>query len=545
MKIWKSACVFTAYLAGHGFILGEGDRLNILFVFAHDWGCYSTASAEIEEPTPWNKESPTPQSDRLAKEGALFRNAFVNSPQSPPSRCSLFSAQYFYRTGLAAVRNGIWDYPQPSFAMLLRDAGNHVGYSSKDRSPVTPKDAPMGGTAFEYRSAGAESDQLSQYVYQQMEKGVAMLSPMEVLFDKVRCNFDAFLADRKDNQPFLDWFGPRNPHREWNKGPGEALWGIDPERQVGKMPPFLPVVPEVREDLADYLGQNLAFDKTLGVLMERLEEIGALENTMIIVSGDHGAPGFTDGKFTLDDFGTRVGLAIRWDRGGRKGRVIDDILNRMDLDPTLLDAGKVPVLEVMNGKSILPLPKSTQEGQIDPAPSWVVMGRERHVSSAREGRLPYLQRAWRTKDWLYVINFRGERYPIGNPWNISGDRVPTQHALEHDTFVTYGDMDGGSTEAFLVLNHADPRHASYYREAFSKRPREELYDLKKNPNQMQNLAADPRHADVIRKLNGQLLQELLRTGDPRFVGDGSRFDRMPYTFSRRSFELDPGHGQRT
>ena len=79
----------------------------------------------------------------------------------------------------------------------------------------------------------------------------------EVLFDEVRTNFRAFLADQEKGQPFCYWFGPTNVHRKWTKGSGKALWGIDPDNLKGKMPPFLPDVHEVRQDLADYGDQSV------------------------------------------------------------------------------------------------------------------------------------------------------------------------------------------------------------------------------------------------------------------------------------------------
>lgn len=511
-------------------------RPNILFVFADDWGCYSESYAKIETTTPWNQEAPTPNVDRLAKEGVLFRNAYVNAPQCTPCRSSLLSGRYFYQTGLAAVQDGIWDFTQPSFPMLLRDAGYHAGYTSKVWSPGTPKDAPYGGKEYEYKSAGTDYDEFSQYIYKQMEKGVSIEDSKQVLYDQVRGNFEHFLADRKEGQPFCYWFGARNPHREWIKGSGKNLWGIDPDALKGKMPPFLPDVHEVREDLADYFGENLAFDQMLGVLLKKLEEIGELDNTLIMVSGDHGAPGFTYGKCNLYDFGTRVCLAARWGANPKPGRVIDDFVNLMDLAPTFLEAGQVDIPAVMTGKSIMPLLLSDRSGQIDPDRTWVVTGRERHVSPARDGRLPYPQRSIRTKDWLYVINFTPDRWPGGNPWNITPESAPDQGTLEHDTFITHNDMDGGPTKAFLVLNRDHPNWSDFYHMAFDKRPREELYDLRNDPHQMKNVAGQTEHAQIQAELDRQLMSILTETGDPRVLGDGSRFDKMPYTFKKWIYE---------
>ena len=303
------------------------------------------------------------------------------------------------------------------------------------------------------------------------------------------------------------------------------------------MPPFLPDVHEVREDLADYFGENLAFDKMLGVLLKKLEEIGELENTLVVVSGDHGAPGFSYGKCNLYDFGTRVCLAARWgDTLKNPGRVIDDFVNLMDLAPTFLEAGQVEIPDVMTGRSLMPMPLSDRSGQIDIERTWVVTGRERHVSTSRDGRLPYPQRSIRTKDWLYVINFKPDRWPGGNPWNITPESAPGQEELEHDTFITHSDMDGGPTKAFLVLNRNHPNWSDYYHLAFDKRPREELYDLRIDPHQMKNVAGQKEYADIRETLNLRLMKVLTETGDPRVQGDGSRFDKMPYTFEKWIYE---------
>ena len=121
-------------------------------------------------------------------------------------------------------------------------------------------------------------------------------------------NLKAFLSKRNKDQPFCYWFGPTNVHRKWTRGFGKKIWGLNPEDLEGKMPSFLPDVPEVREDLADYFGEALGFDMALGVLQEELKKVGELDNTIIVVCGDHGAPGFPHGKCNIYDFGSRVPL---------------------------------------------------------------------------------------------------------------------------------------------------------------------------------------------------------------------------------------------
>ena len=104
------------------------------------------------------------------------------------------------------------------------------------------------------------------------------------LIEESRGNFEDFLAARAGDEPWCYWFGPTNVHRKWIKGSGKALWGIEPDSLKGKMPPFLPDVPEVREDLADYFGEIEAWDAGIGVLLEELEKTGEKENTLIVIT---------------------------------------------------------------------------------------------------------------------------------------------------------------------------------------------------------------------------------------------------------------------
>src|SRR5262249_54893871 len=159
------------------------------------------------------------------------------------------------------------------------------------------------------------------------------------------------------------WFGPTNTHRSWIRGSGKALWKIEPDALKGKLPAFLPDVPEVREDFADYLGEAQAFDAYIGVLLAELERTKQLDDTLVVLSGDHGPPGFTHGKCNLYDFGVAVTLAVRWP-GGKAGRVVDDFVSLMDLAPTFLEVGGVKAPPGLNGRSFLDVLKSPRDGLV-------------------------------------------------------------------------------------------------------------------------------------------------------------------------------------
>ena len=169
--------------------------------------------------------------------------------------------------------------------------------------------------------AGGRFNQFSQHVSRMVEQGKTVEAAKEVLYDEVRKNFQSFLDAREKGQPFCYWFGPTEVHRKWIKGSGKKLWGIDPDDLKGKLPKFMPDVHEVRQDIADYLGEVQSFDDAFGLLLNKLEEIGELENTVVFVSGDHGPPGFPGGKCNLYDYGVGVPLAAWWPGkpGGRVG----------------------------------------------------------------------------------------------------------------------------------------------------------------------------------------------------------------------------------
>ena len=504
------------------------ERLNILFLFADDWGRYASAYAKADaKPSP-NDVIRTPNVDRVAREGVLFRNAFVNAPSCTPCRSSLLSGRHFFQTGRGAILRGAqWDASIPSFPLLLLEHGYQIGKSYKVWSPGTPADAPFGGQRFGYEKAGRLPNQFSGAVSKMVAEGETVEGARERVLAQVRGNFDAFLADAPPGKPWLYFFGPTTTHRKWVKGSGKALWGIDPGALQGKMPPSLPDVAAVREDMADYLGECQAVDAYLGALLQRLEASGQMEKTLIVLSGDHGMPGVPDGKCNLYDQGTAVPLVVRLP-GGVPGRVVDDLVRLPDLAPTFLEVAGVPVPDGLYGRSLLPLLESQKAGQIDAERNWVIFGRERHVDIAREDALPYPMRGLRTHDFLYIRNFAPDRWPLGSPGQVGESSAPSAGELEQNTMAAFADMDASPTKAWLVAHRHEPEVKSYYERAFGKRPAEELYDLRKDPGQLHNVAAAPEYEGARKQLAADLLARLAAAKDPR-LADPVPFELPPFT----------------
>jgi N-sulfoglucosamine sulfohydrolase len=498
-------------------------RPNILFCFADDMGRYASIYSKLEGQGGISDLVKTPNLDRVAREGVLFKNAHVCAPSCTPCRSALLSGQYFWRTGRAAILQGAkWDPAIPSFPLLLRDSGYHLGKMYKVWSPGTPADAPYGGQAHAFEKHGRRFNDFSEHVTAMMAKGQSLQSAREELLGEVTANFEDFLAARPKDAPFCFWFGPTNVHRKWVQGSGQALWGLNPDELKGKLPSFLPDVPELREDMASYLGEIMAFDAAVGRLMQRLEQAGELDRTLVVISGDHGAPGFPHGKCNLYDFGTHVSLLVRG-AGTTGGRVVEDFVNLMDLAPTFVELGGLKPPSVMTGRSLLPILRSEKSGQVEAGRSFVVTGRERHVESAREGFLPYPQRALRNARFAYIRNFKPERWPMGAP----GDGKASAQELADNTHLGFADMDSSPSKAWLMGRGDDPQWAKYFDWAFAKRPLEELYDLGLDAQETRNVAADPKYSATLEQMRGQLLELLAQTKDPRVVEDGKFFETAP------------------
>ena len=508
-------------------LLHSAERPNILFAFADDWGRHASVYAEVDGEGTVNDAVNTPNFDAISKTGVLFNNAFVNAPSCTPCRSSILSGQHFWRTKRGAILQGaVWDPKIPTWPLLLEENGYHIGFTWKVWSPGTPADAPYGGRKNSYQKNGSSFNGFSQTVTKLMANGKSLLESKSVMKEQVLSNFRDMLKNNSKGKPFTYWFGPTNVHRKWIKGSGKKLWNIDPDLLKGKLPPFLPDVHEVRQDFSDYLGEACAFDMALGVLISELKRIGEFENTLIVISGDHGPAGFPHGKCNLYDFGTRVALSVSGP-GVKGGRVVDDFVSLPDLAATFLEAGKVKKPGVMTSKSIWPTLKSDNEKLVDVSRNYVLTGRERHVARARAGQLPYPQRAIRSKEFLYIINYKPDRYPLGDHYGLDGKNEPDLNKLTNNTFITIPDEDAGPTKAWIVTNRKNPKFKFFFDHAYGKRPKEELYDLSKDPHQMNNVSNKEEYKETVIEFRNKLTGLLEKTKDPRLIEDGVFFEKPP------------------
>jgi N-sulfoglucosamine sulfohydrolase len=248
----------------------------------------------------------------------------------------------------------------------------------------------------------------------------------------------------------------------------------------------------------DYQAEIDWFDSQLAKLLARLEEMRELDRTLIVVTSDNGMP-FPRAKANLYDWGVRMPLAMRWGGHVTAGRVIEDFTSHIDLAPTFLDAAGLKPAQGMSGRSLLPLLAGTRVAAQD----CVFTGMERHTWCRPDGAT-YPMRAIRTREFLYIRNFAPDRWPTGGPEFVSSNK----------TF--HGDVDEGPTKTFMVAEQK--RYGREFELGFGKRPAEELYDLAKDPFQVNNVAGEAPYADARRRLRGRLESYLKDTGDPRAAG---------------------------
>jgi uncharacterized sulfatase len=197
-----------------------------------------------------------------------------------------------------------------------------------------------------------------------------------------------------------------------------------------------------------------------------------------------------------------------------------------DLAPTFMEVGGTTPPAGLYGRSLVSLLKSNRSGQIEADRTWVITGRERHVEDARSGYLPYPMRSLRTKDFVYIRNFAPERPPMGDP---KAAFTSTYAEMESNTRLGFADMDSSPTKAWIIAHRDEPQWKWYFNHAFGDRPDEELYDLRKDPDQIKNVASDPVYAKTKAEFAERLMKKLTDAKDPRVIGDGKTFDRPPFS----------------
>jgi N-sulfoglucosamine sulfohydrolase len=481
------ACVLLVLVASRGRATAATPATrppNILFVIFDDWGWRHSGAYGAQ----WVK---TPNFDRVAREGVRFENCFTSNPKCSPCRASILTGRNTWQLEEAVSHFGIFPNKFAVYPDLLEKGGYAVGFTGKGWAPG---DFKAGG--WTRNPAGPAFNQFQVAAADRTASGISRN-------DYVR-NFEGFLKQRPTDKPFCFWMGIFEPHRVYELNSGTRL---GKKLEDIPVPDYLPDLPSVRSDLADYAIEVEWADTMLGKALALLEKSGELDNTVIVVTSDNGIP-FPYAKGQIYEDGYHLPLAIRWPGTIKAGRTVTDFVNVSDFAPTFLEIGGQKPHQQMVGKSILPLLRSEKSGWIDRSRDTMVIAKERH-DLGRPHDWGYPVRAIRTADFLYVHNYFPDRWPAGNP--------------ETD----FGNIDGGPTkEVVKTLG------GYYYELAMGKRPADQLFRLTDDPWCVRDLATDPAFASEMKKLQERMYAQLRKEEDPRALGHAEIFDTYKYTGER-------------
>ena len=234
----------------------------------------------------------------------------------------------------------------------------------------------------------------------------------------------------------------------------------------------------------------------------------------ILITGDNGFP-FPRAKGNLYLHGIKAPLAVKWAKHCKPDRVVTDFISFTDFAPTFLQAAGIHIPDCMTGRSFLDLLLSDRNGRIDSSREKVFIERERHTWCQPYGK-SYPVRAVCKNDYLYIKNFRPSLYPAGDPYLKRKDGTPLGHV----------DCDEGPSKYFIIRNKGKSEYEMYYKLCFDRRPEEELYNVKEDPFQMNNLAVKTENIKILNELREILSLWMVETDDPRSKGETEIWDSI-------------------
>ncbi|HUG17575.1 MAG TPA: sulfatase [Planctomycetaceae bacterium] len=464
---------------------------NILFAIADDWsfghaGAYGCKWVE------------TPAFDRIAREGLLFEHAYTPNAKCAPSRAILLTGRNSWELEEAA--NHICFFPSKftSFMEVLGKHGYSVGCTAKGWGPGVANDADgkprqMTGKPYNARKATPPASGINNNDY--------------------AANFDDFLAEVPEDKPWCFWYGATEPHRGYENGAGVKKGGKSLD-MIDRVPAYWPDNDSTRNDMLDYGFEVEHYDRHLGRMLKSLEERGQLDNTLVVATSDHGMP-FPRVKGQAYEASNHIPLAIMWPKGiENPGRIVTDFVAFNDVAPTFLEvagvAWETSGMQPTSGRSWSSIFKSGKSGRTHSDWDRVLIGKERHdIGRPHDGGYPI--RGIMTESWLYLRNYEPDRWPAGNPET------------------GYLNTDAGPIKTQILELRRNGTAKTYWEKCFGRRPAEELFDLSRDLDCVNNLAKTSEFRNEKERLSSRMIRELRSQQDPRMFGNGDVFDKYLYS----------------
>jgi len=396
----------------------------------------------------------TPNMDRLAREGARFTRAFTHAPVCAPSRSGLVTGMYPTTIGSHHMRSKLIDPPE-TFMSLLRKAGYYVAWPGKTDFNFDPPD-PQAPTVNADPPAGSFDD---------------------------RANW---LAASPPKQPFFAYLNLAVTHESQVRASAAQHAKNTLRLQLGerhdparmRVPGYWPDTPEVRHDIAQYYDLVTAADYQVGDVLAWLDQYGIADKTVVILFGDHGR-GMPREKRWVYDSGIHVPLVVRWPGEIKPGTVRDDLVAFIDFAPTMLSIAGAGVPARMQGQVFLGDRRAKER-------EYVFAARDRMDETFDRIR------AVRDKEFEYVRNSHPELpYSQSIPYNEENATMRAWRRLHEE-----GKLTGPPARFFAPT-----------------KPGEELYDTRADPDEVHNLATDPKYQKVLARMRRALDKWVKETKD--------------------------------
>jgi N-sulfoglucosamine sulfohydrolase len=425
----------------------------------------------VEDMSPWvgpygDATVPTPNLDRLAREGVVYDNAFATSPVCAPARSSLITGMFCTRIGTMQMRNG-----NPSQAAVAKNPAAYKEIPGYEGLP------PAFVRCFpeQLRAAG-------YYCTNNAKKDYQFKEPVTV-WDA--SGGKAHWKDRAAGQPFCAVFNYGGTH-ESRAFPGAKRRPPVVEPEAVPLPPFYPDTPAVRDALARTYDNIAAMDAWVGERLAELEAAGLLDDTVVIFFSDHGV-GLPRGKRSCFDTGTRVPLIVRFPHGREAGSRESRVVSFIDFGPSVLSlAGLEP------------------DPRLDGTPFLGAFATER--SDYRRGH------AYANADRFDAVYDRTRSVSDGR-FRYTRNFVTDLPYLVRNAFREQLPMMAD----LYRLEETGPERPEQWQLAARQRPAEEFYDSQADPWEVNNLIDEPEHRARVAALREHLEAWIESTGDLGFV----------------------------
>ena len=435
----------------------QAQKPNFVILLADDIssdsiGCYGSKNPHT-----------TPHIDKLAASGIRFENMFVSEAICAPARAELY-------TGLMPQRNGTFRNHQSSNPNIksvvhyLNDLGYRVGLAGKKH--IAPQKVysfeKIDGICGKAAEPKPEPDDWS---------GVQ--------------NF----IQRDAAQPFCIVIGSIHAHSPWTVG-DTSHW----KKEDVVLPPNLVDTPQTRSAYLHYLAEVREFDRQVGDTVRVLKETKQLDNTVIIVLDENGA-GMPGGKWTVFDWGVRSACVIKCPDSWKANFETDAIAQYCDIVPTLVDAAGGNPSPDLDGKSLLPLIKGETKTHRERA--YFLFNNRVHET---KGSPHFSTRAVTDGEYKFI-------------WNLTPENLYVENITTCDLTGEARKTDFGLIYPSMIDRMKTDKHAKAMVNRLRFRPQYQLYDLKQDPYELNNLADSPEYSDQIKKFKADIEAWMKQQGD--------------------------------